>query len=295
MLMACRDGDLDRVAALVDTCPSLVIARYNYMLPVHLAVREGHLEIVRYLGDRGGVHPKYETYPYREDLLTIATDRGFDAIAALLREYLAKADPNRGEQEKGHIEYGFDYECQRFERLVSAGAVGPVEDLLQRRPELATNPFAFWSEGVLSGPSNSGDRAMVDLLMRYGATVPDMSKWGMEYYFKHYEIGALLLERGMDANHHNCHGTTLLHEMARIGDVRKAQLLLDHGADLNAIDKEFRSTPLGFAVRWGRRSAAQFLIARGADRTLAGAAWATPAAWAVKKGRRGLEQMLRDA
>ena len=57
------------------------------MPPLHLAVREGHLEIVRFLAERGAVNPKYMTYPYNETLLTVATDRGYDEIARLLEEH----------------------------------------------------------------------------------------------------------------------------------------------------------------------------------------------------------------
>jgi uncharacterized protein len=39
--------------------------------------------------------------------------------------------------------------------------------------------------------------------------------------------------------------------MAFTGDLQKVRLLLDHGADIDAIDEEYRSTPLGYAARWG--------------------------------------------
>jgi ankyrin repeat protein len=136
----------------------------------------------------------------------------------------------------------------------------------------------------MSSPANRGDRAMLDLLLRFGARVPDVTKWGREYYFKHYEIGALLLDHGMNPDHMNVHRTTLLHGMAQLGDARRAALLLDHGADINAVDDEFRSTPLGFAARWGRRGVVRLLLDRGADRQAAGAAWATPREWARRKG-----------
>ena len=45
------------------------------------------------------------------------------------------------------------------------------------------------------------------------------------------------------------HRTTLLHDVAWEEDVRKARLLLEHGADINAVDDEFRSTPLALINR----------------------------------------------
>jgi ankyrin repeat protein len=83
--------------------------------------------------------------------------------------------------------------------------------------------------------------------------------------------------------------------MAFTADTHKARLLLDHGADINAIDDEYRSTPLGYASRWGKREMVSFLLERGADVNKAGAPWATPLAWARKKGHAEIEADLRHA
>ena len=72
-------------------------------------------------------------------------------------------------------------------------------------------------------------------------------------------------------------------------------MLLDHAADLDAVDDELRSTPLGIAARWGRREVVELLLDRGADPNRAGASWATPLAWAVKKGHSDIAAMLRSA
>jgi ankyrin repeat protein len=295
ILMACRDGDLAAVKDLLDAWPALIRSGYNYMTPLHLAVREGHLDIVRSLAERGGVNRNYVTYPYKETLVTVANDRGYGEIAALLEEHGARADPDRPGDESGHIEYKMDFERRRFQRLVGANAVSLVEEMLQRRPELAADPFAFWSEGVLMTPAGNHHRAMIEVLMKYGARVPALSKWGAEYYFKHEDLAAFFLERGMDPNHMNCHHTTLLHEMARRGEIGKATLLLDHGAAIDAVDQEFRSTPLGFAARWGQQEMVALLLARGADPRRAGAPWATPLAWAKAKGHGEIARVLEGA
>jgi uncharacterized protein len=294
ILMACRDGDLGTVVQLLDAWPALIRSGYNYMTPLHLAVREGRLDIVRYLAERNAVNRNYVTYPYKETLVSVANDRGYSEIAALLEEYGARADPDRPGDESGHIEYPMDFERRRFHRLIGANAVSLVEEMLQRRPELATDPFAFWSEGVLMAPAGNHHRAMIEVLMKYGARVPALSKWGADYYFKHEELAAFFLERGMDPNHMNCHHTTLLHEMARRGETRKATLLLDRGADIDAVDQEFRSTPLGFAARWGQAEMAALLLARGADPRKAGAPWATPPAWARAKGHAQIVRALEE-
>ena len=129
--------------------------------------------------------------------------------------------------------------------------------------------------------------------MRYGARVPDMTKWCREYYFRHYDTAAFLMDRGMSPNHMNCDRTTLLHGMAQLGDVRKAALVLDRGANIDAVDEEFRATPLGLAARWGHLEMVRFLLARGADPEAAGAEWASPHAWARKKGHQKIAALFR--
>jgi ankyrin repeat protein len=145
---------------------------------------------------------------------------------------------------------------------------------------------------VLMMPAKKRDRALLEILLVHGAQVPLLSKWGRFYYFNHDDVAALLLARGMSAQHCTWHEVTLLHDMAQSGDVAKARLLLDHGAALNVIEDEYRSTPLGLAARWGRKAVVELLLARGANPSLGGSAWSTPLAWARNKGHAEIERML---
>ena len=70
-------------------------------------------------------------------------------------------------------------------------------------------------------------------------------------------------------------------------------ILLDAGARLEIRDDLLRSTPLGWACRWGRAELVRLLLARGADPIEADAErWATPKAWAEKMGRADILQLL---
>ena len=119
-----------------------------------------------------------------------------------------------------------------------------------------------------------------------------MSKWARFYYFKHDDIAAFLMERGMSPHHRTWHGVTLLHDMAQNGDLAKARLLIDHGAELDLVEDEYRSTPLGLAARWGRRPLVELLLSRGANPNASGAPWSRPLAWARKKGHAEIERAL---
>jgi uncharacterized protein len=295
MLGASKEGNLERVKELAKHCPALLTCQYDYTAPLHLAVREGHLDLVRFFVEHGSLDPTYKTHPFLESLITVADDRGYDVIAHFLTESLEDPKLTRAWGDTGKIDHGMDEKHRRFQELVDKSMYDEVEKVLQVRPELAKNELAFWGEGILSGPAHGGDQRMLEILMRFGARVPDLSKWGERYYFKHYDIAVFLMEHGMNPNHMNWHHTTLLHDKAFRGDIQKVRLLLDYGANIDAVDEEFRSTPLGFAARWGRREIAGLLLERGADPNKAGALWATPLAWARKKGHVEIEADLLQA
>lgn len=95
-------------------------------------------------------------------------------------------------------------------------------------------------------------------------------------------------------------GLTILHSVAGSrGHVQPqervafATVLLDAGASLDARDNVLRSTPLGWACRWGRIELVRLMLARGADPLELGAEpWARPEAWARRMGHRQIAELL---
>lgn len=295
MLDAARTGDLDRVKELVGFLPPLAYCQYDYTSPLHLAIREGHLETVEFLIKHDALDPGYRTHPFLEPLTMVAEDRGFHGIARILAESLQDTALTHEHGDTGKIDHGMDGDQMKFQELVDQSRYVEVEAMLKNRPDLALNELAFWGEGILCMPAKGADFPMLELLMAHGAQVPKLSKWGERYYFKHDDVAEFLLKNGMDADHSNWHHTTLLQDKARLGDIEKARLLLDHGADVDAVDEEFRSTALGFASRWGQREMVNYLVERGADVNGAGAPWSTPLEWARKKGHSEIEADLLNA
>jgi ankyrin repeat protein len=73
-----------------------------------------------------------------------------------------------------------------------------------------------------------------------------------------------------------------------------ATALLDAGARTDLRDNLLKSTPLGWACRWGRTELVKLLLERGADPVEADAEpWATPEAWAQKMGHNHVLALLR--
>ncbi len=96
-------------------------------------------------------------------------------------------------------------------RLIDDNQVEELEKRLQQPDALEKQGAACWGEGILAGASNQGNRAIVELLMRYGARVPDVSKWGRYYYFKHTEIARLIAGKRHESEPYElAPGTTLL-------------------------------------------------------------------------------------
>ena len=94
-------------------------------------------------------------------------------------------------------------------------------------------------------------------------------------------------------------GATTLHFTAARGGLdgasraRFAAMLIEHGARLELRDDLLKSTPLGWACRWGRLRMAELLIARGAPVKESDAEpWATPVAWAKRMDHSQIVSLL---
>lgn len=108
----------------------------------------------------------------------------------------------------------------------------------------------------------------------------------------------LILEHGIGPDVVGTGRHTILHHVAttHVEDqhrVTYATMLLDAGASLTKRDPLLKSTPLGWACRWGRIALARLYLQRGADAVEADAEpWATPAAWATKGGHADIVALL---
>lgn len=295
ILVASRDGDLKMVEKMVDECPELIYAQYNYTPPIHFAVREGHLDLTKYLLNNGAHDPAYRTYPFLDDLQTVAGDRNYDDIASLLQEYAGNAALHRYKADNGKIHFPRTELQQAFEDAVHTGDLNRTEQILKTHPEFALDDTFFWGEGILMKPAQQQERKLVELLLRYGAAVPAILKWTQFYYFKYYDSAAFLMENGMNPNTMSWHHVTILHDMAQKGDIPKAALLIKHGAAIDPLEDEYHSTPLGMAARWGHTEMVKYLLSQGANPHKSGALWATPLAWAKKKGHNDIENILLKA
>jgi len=83
-------------------------------------------------------------------------------------------------------------------------------------------------------------------------------------------------------------------ELARRMFLAFAKPLLDAGARWDIRENLLRSTPLGWACRWGRVECVRLLLQRGADPIEADAdPWARPISWATKITHDAVLALLR--
>ena len=115
----------------------------------------------------------------------------------------------------------------------------------------------------------------------------------------HFRSMTALLDYGVDPNISR-YGQTMLHFAAARHSglpgedrARFAAMLIDHGARLDLRDDLLKSTPLGWACRWGRKELVEELLRRGAPvREYDAEPWASPIAWATKMGHREIVALL---
>ena len=78
------------------------------------------------------------------------------------------------------LQYGAKVESRPFEeidRLIEERRLEELERRLRETGLMVRQGEASWGEGILGGPANAGDLELIEVLMRCGARVPDVTKF----------------------------------------------------------------------------------------------------------------------
>ncbi|MBL9134976.1 MAG: ankyrin repeat domain-containing protein [Verrucomicrobiales bacterium] len=308
--MACATGNLPRVRELLDQDPSLVnrVSDYNgYYLgcgaPIKNAAAGGHLEIVRFLLERGADPnlPEEGIAPDGQAVYAAAAKGHYEIVELLLAH---------GGRPNAEVESSADTlsralangDRRMVELLCAHGAARAVHlmayynDLQTAAAVFAANPALADDPEALANAASEGHEGFLRLMLRYQPDLPrrvTFPSWAVSA--KTTGLNELLFRHGMDANAANWLGITPLHEFARQGNVDKAAQFLEHGANLHARDEDLCSTPLGWAAKSGQQAMVEFLLKRGARANLPeDPPWATPLAWATRRGFHEIAVLLRQ-
>lgn len=264
---------------------------FTWGMPLWLCARRGKHEMARLLLEAGADSnaqvyasgtPLSEAYGHRdEEMIGLLERFGGRSNAAMAGMYRREDLARRLLAEGGPIDQpddGFG-SGPVAEQLLGAAARGGDPVILRMAMErvdfpredprwagLLTKPLEIWNHGPWPWVNHEWDRR--DYLTCF----------------------AMILERCGPPNVRLRFGATILHEVAASlphvtpeEQVAFATMLLDAGARTDLRDDLLRSTPLGWACRWGRTELVKLLLERGADPVEADAEpWATPRAWAQK-------------
>jgi ankyrin repeat protein len=306
---AAHIGDLARVRELLDEDVTVANRPSDYVsyyacsgTAIRNAAAAGHLEIVRLLLDRGADPnlPEEGIAPRGHALYSAAANGHFEIAKLLLQ---------RGAYPNVEVESSADTlsrvisngDQRMLELLCSHGAARALHllahynDLETAAAVCAANPALADDPEALANAASGGHEGFVRLMLRYRPDLPrrvNFPAWSVGA--KTRELNELLFQHGMNPSAPNWLGITPLHEFARKGDLEKATILLDHGADLHARDEDICSTPLGWAAKFGQKAMVGLLLQRGAKPNLPeDPTWATPLAWAERRGHLDVADMLK--
>jgi ankyrin repeat protein len=116
---------------------------------------------------------------------------------------------------------------------------------------------------------------------------------GLAVFFRQPELARMLIERGANVNAaaRNAFRVALVHAAAAVRDAAIMQLLIDHGADVNA-RQQMGYTALHTAAQHGDDIMLDLLLTAGADPRTAGDDGKTPADLAAAQGHTAIVERL---
>ncbi|MGH9410856.1 MAG: ankyrin repeat domain-containing protein [Vicinamibacterales bacterium] len=256
VIRAAADGDVVSLQRLVAHDPQLSRAEYWYTPTIHFAVREGHVDAVRFLlehgadPERNGLHDG--------SLIDMAHERGHASVARLLEE----ARDSLGRTIAQPIDHP-------IHTAATKGDVGSVRALLDADPTLVRLGNASGAT-ALHCAVRGGSRKAVTLLLDRGADIHarrsgardlfwadiepiDVAIWGAH----NPKLARLLLARGAT------YDVTIA---AALGDLARVAQMLDADPDRIRETRPSGRRPLAAAVQFGHEQVVRLLLERDTDR-----------------------------
>lgn len=308
LVIASALGDAVRVRGILDDDPKAITAARpsgKHALP---AAVEFAPNVATLLLEHGASPnwPDGRTAP-RGSALHAAARRGYEKMVSLLLDY--GADPNAWIEASGSATFVAKTPAIRRLLMRCGGQLSPYdlawlgEDdaVIARVREEPASAHAGCG-GVLAAACRLGNRDLLVRLLQNGVRVRPVVTECRSYYWEHPAFLDMLLAHGMDPNLPDFQCTTPLHSLcsldnrgrARLNRTTCARILLEHGANINATEEAYQSTPLGWAARVGLADMAALLLEHGADIN-GGADWATPLSWAERRNHLEVVRILRRA
>jgi ankyrin repeat protein len=266
LFKASAAGDEPMVKGLLAKDRRLVNAQYWYQLPIHMAVREGHAEIVKLLLE-AGADPGQSRFTYNswDKLLLAARERGHRQVESMLERAMRK-----------RFDYSPDFDALKSAIIArdprKTGAVLRRQRNLARASDALGNNALHWS--VITRQLGLIERFVelgtpIDAQRADGQTPVLLAVNGAtDYWYRGTRgrshpsirnasvIVGSLLARG--ANY-------TISVAAAVGDQERLEQLLKNDASLARRLDSARVSPLSYAAREGHLHIVRLLLEQGAD------------------------------
>jgi ankyrin repeat protein len=260
---------------------------FSQAMPLWNSAATGKLAMAELLLQRGA-NPNVHVYASGSPVYS-AYRRQQWAMVDLLKRYGGVVDP---------VTIGLFHQKELARQMLADEAEGRLPAGILERENV--------SENLLRGAADGGDPEIVQTALPGVDWSREDERWYwilmQAVWAANPECFGLILQRCDPNLRHPGFGRTLLDDVAALGGQQTAgaspvlaAMLLEAGAKINERDDILKSTPLGWACRWGRNQLVKFLLERGADPVEADAEpWATPQAWAEKRGHTDILNILRS-
>lgn len=295
LLVAAKDGNLDKARELFERGVDVNFADRYGETPLKTAACYGHLEIVRFLLDNGGII-NCEKYHDSTTALMRAADLGHVEIVLLLIDRGACATTEcfgitalEFASWRGHREMYkplIDAMLRQLGKLRVLNKIKRVkdDDLEHEFLEYADGSNLSWQlilqdmkkameyDCELSKAAQDGNQVKVQKLLENRAQIRYKDDSAEKALIKaaergHLGIVRLLLENGAQVNYVNDRGETALQKAVFRNEVKVAELLLANGAQVNMSQEERVSSydiPLICAVKSRHLDVVRLLLEHGA-------------------------------
>ena len=266
LFKACASGDMPTVQELLAKDRRLVNAQYWYQFPIHMAVREGHAQVVKLLLDQGA-DPGQSRFTYNswDKLLLAARERGHRQVEALLQQALRKR-------------FNYTPEFDALKESIIARDSRKVGAVLRRQPELAQSSDAL-GNNALHWSVITRQLGLIERFVELGTPVDAQRADGQtpvllavngatDYWYRatrgksHPSIrNAAVMVGSLLA-----HGANYtISVAAAVGDHERVEQLLRKDAGLARRLDSARVSPLSYAAIDGHLQIVRLLLERGAD------------------------------
>ena len=266
LFCASAAGDLARVRDLLNRDPNLVNVQYWYQFPMHMAVREGHADVVQLLLEEGA-DPGQSRYTYNswDKLLAVADERNHRAVKKLLQTAMTER-------------FGYDERFEALAAVIRDRDREQIDSLIAATPDLARAADAL-GNNLLHWAALTRQLDLIDCFHELGTDIdarraddraPVHVAIDGDYWFRPRDLpDDAISDPWVVARHLLDRGARFDFTMAcSMGNVERVEEILaqDPGA-ARRLDAA-HSSPLFYAARLGRDQVVRLLLERGADPVL---------------------------